>query len=73
MLQPVSGYDAANGSLEVDKEAIGCNLSIFTTDGRLLKRMPITSTKMHLGTLPKALLLIQIEGRNVCPRALKIM
>ena len=73
MLQPVIRYDSSNGTLEVDKDAIGCNLSIFTTDGRLLKRMPITSTKMHLGTLPKALLLIQIEGRNVCPRALKIM
>ena len=57
---------------EVDNDAIGSNLSIYTTDGRLLKRMPITSALIHLGTLPKALLLIQIEGRNVCPRALKI-
>ena len=72
MVKPVIRYDSSNGTLEVDNDAIGCNLSIYTTDGRLLKRMPITSALIHLGTLPKALLLIQIEGRNVCPRALKI-
>ena len=72
MVKPVIRYDSSNGTLKVDKDAIGSNLSIYTTDGRLLKRMPITSALIHLGSLPKALLLIQIEGRNVCPRALKI-
>ena len=53
---------------QINAKLTECNRQIRT----LLKRMPITSALIHLGTLPKALLLIQIEGRNVCPRALKI-
>ncbi|MGN0281633.1 MAG: polysaccharide lyase family 1 protein [Prevotella sp.] len=70
---PELRYDSSAGTLEVGKEAVGGNLSIYTTDGHLLRQLTITSTKLHLGTLPKTPLLLQIEGRNIRPRVLKLI
>ena len=66
-------YDAASATLQVGAEAVGSMLRVYTTDGQLVKRMVITDQQIQLSGMPQGLLLMQIEGKNICPRTLKIM
>ena len=66
-------YDAASATLQVGAEAVGSMLRVYTTDGQLVKRMVITDQQTQLSGMPQGLLLMQIEGKNICPRTLKIM
>ena len=66
-------YDAGSATLHVGEETVGSRLSVYTADGRLVKSLQITDRQTHLGDMPQGLLLMQVEGRSICPRTIKVV
>ncbi|MEF2622623.1 MAG: hypothetical protein U0M48_10765, partial [Xylanibacter rarus] len=70
--KPEISYNSSNNTLTVSENAIGATLRVFTTDGKQLAQMRITSATTQLNSLPKGVVLLYVSGNNLCPRILKV-
>ena len=70
--KPEISYNSSNNTLTVSENAIGATLRVFTTDGKQMAQMRITSATTQLNSLPKGVVLLYVSGNNLCPRILKV-
>jgi pectin methylesterase-like acyl-CoA thioesterase len=73
VLTPTSAtYDAAAQVLTVAPAAIGAQLEVYATDGRLLSTRRINATQTSLKELPAGILLLRISAPTLAPSVQKV-
>ncbi len=70
---PTISYNAGSSTLSVSDDAIGATLRAYTTDGRMILAKRITSQQTYIGNLPSGIILLQVEGKAITPRILKVV
>ncbi len=70
---PTISYAPGTSTLNVSDDAIGATLRVYSTDGRMMFANRITSAQTDLSNLPSGILLLQVEGKGITPRMLKVV
>ncbi|MCD8203214.1 MAG: pectinesterase family protein [Prevotella sp.] len=73
MERPEISYDRASNTLHISENALGSMLNVYSTDGQLLFSHKLTSSETSLSGLPTGMLLLNVSGKGICPRVLKVI
>lgn len=66
------GYDAVTATLTVGQDAVGANIAIYTTDGRLVHSGRVATSTVSLADLPASIYLIRVSSSTLAPRIAKV-
>lgn len=66
-------YDPESASLKVGVEAIGADIAVYTTDGRVVMAGRISEPTFSLASLPTAVYLVRVSSSSYAPRIAKII